>query len=372
MDNNKENTRKILTSISILFIVALAIFKYDVLVEALRYVFQLVSPFLLGMAIAFIFNIPMSIIEEKILDNIFHMRKGRRVVAYLLTLIVSIVVFAFVLLLVIPELVDTIASIFDMLPGSFEELKEWLSIMFSSYPSLVEDIKSLTIDAQAIETEMLAFIQSSGLAYLSSGVDVFSKMIGALANFFIAFVFSIYLLLQKEVLVRQIYSLLKVTLPNQKVSKISYVYTLSVSTFKKFFTGQFLEALILGGLFFISMSILRLPYALLISILISVTALVPIFGAFLGCIIGILLIVVVNPTSALIFLVLFLVLQQLEGNLIYPQVVGGSIGLPSIWVFVAVTLGASIMGVVGMILFIPISSIIYALLKEFVASRSKS
>lgn len=371
--NTKNNELKKLSMVILsVFIVSIIIFKYDALMMVLNYLFQLVYPFLLGAAIAFIFNIPMNVIETKVLEEQLKLKKGKRIIAYLLTLFISIAIFILILLLVIPELTNTFISIFEMLPSSIEEIKEMLVIIFKDYPNIVYDINYFNIDVNEIQTELISFIQRSGFGYLSDGIGMFSKLLSVLLDIFIAYVFSIYLLMQKEVLVRQLFSLLEVCVNKQKLVYITHVYELSIKTFNKFFTGQFLEAIILGVLFFITMTIFSLPYSMLISIVISITALVPIFGAFIGCIIGIFLIVVVDPASALLFLVIFLVLQQLEGNLIYPQVVGNSIGLPSIWVFVAVTLGAAVMGIVGMILFIPITSILYTLLREFIQQRRKS
>ena len=155
------------------------------------------------------------------------------------------------------------------------------------------------------------------------------------------------------------------------MDKTLEVASLSYKTFSSFVTGQCLEAVILGTMFFIVMSVLRFPYALLVGVVIAFTALIPIFGAFIGCVIGTFLMLVSNPMQAVAFVILFLVLQQIEGNLIYPHVVGGSVGLPSIWVLVAVTVGGSLMGVVGMLIFIPLSSVVYALFREVVYKRLK-
>lgn len=153
-------------------------------------------------------------------------------------------------------------------------------------------------------------------------------------------------------------------MPEKIVNKITYVAKLSNETFSNFITGQCLEALILGTMFFVTLSIIRLPYALLIGVLIAFTALIPIFGAFIGCIVGAFLMIMVSPMKALIFVIVFIVLQQIEGNLIYPKVVGGSVGLPSLWVLAAVTIGSSLMGVAGMLFFIPFTSVIYTLVRD--------
>ena len=175
--------------------------------------------------------------------------------------------------------------------------------------------------------------------------------------------------MQKERLGRQVRKVLQAFMPAKRVARVIYICSLSYRTFSNFITGQCIEAVILGTMFFIVMSIFQFPYALLVGVLIAFTALIPIFGAFIGCIVGALLILMVNPMQALMFVIMFLILQQIEGNLIYPHVVGNSVGLPSIWVLVAVTLGGNLMGVAGMLIFIPLMSVAYALFREWVYRR---
>ena len=204
---------------------------------------------------------------------------------------------------------------------------------------------------------------------LGSTFNVASTIIGTFTNFVIGLVFAIYLLLQKEKLGGQFKRVLYSFVPESKADYFLEICQLSSNTFSNFISGQCLEACILGLMFFVSMSLLHMPYAMIISMLIGVTALIPIFGAFIGCGVGVFLILIVSPIQALWFLVLFLVMQQIEGNLVYPHVVGNSVGLPSIWVLMAVTLGASTMGVLGMIINIPLFSIVYALLRQTVRRR---
>jgi predicted PurR-regulated permease PerM len=195
------------------------------------------------------------------------------------------------------------------------------------------------------------------------------SIFGGMIDFFLGFIFSIYILAEKEKLGSQIRKLMYAYLPEKVVSKILSVCSLSERTFSRFLSGQCLEAFILGSMFFIVMVIFQFPYALLISVLIGFTALIPIFGAFIGCVIGAFLILMVNPLTALLFILMFVILQQIEGNFIYPRVVGGSIGLPSMWVLVAVTVGGSTMGIAGMLIFIPMFSVLYTLLREAVNRR---
>ncbi len=196
-------------------------------------------------------------------------------------------------------------------------------------------------------------------------------VINGVMTFFIGFVFAIYILIQKETLGRQCIKVMNAFFPKKVVDKIYNVCSLSHKTFSKFITGQCLEALILGMMFFVSMTIFRLPYALLVGVLIAFTALIPMIGAFIGCAVGAFLILMVNPMQAVFFIILFLVLQQIEGNLIYPHVVGNSVGLPSMWVLFAVTVGGKLMGIVGMLVFIPLMSVLYTLFRELVNKRSQ-
>lgn len=207
---------------------------------------------------------------------------------------------------------------------------------------------------------------------LNSTLDLASSIIGGVVGSVVAVVFAAYILLQKERLGRQFRQLLYAYLPEHHADRITEVGTLSYRTFSRFLSGQCLEAVILGCMFFLTMSILRFPYALTISVLITVTALIPIFGAFIGCIVGAFLILTVDPMQALWFVVLFLILQQVEGNLIYPHVVGSSVGLPSIWVLAAVTIGGSVMGIAGMLIFIPLCSVFYTLLRHSILNRLRA
>lgn len=204
---------------------------------------------------------------------------------------------------------------------------------------------------------------------LDSTMSAARNIVSGVTTFAIAFVFACYILLQKERLYVQVKKILYAYIPEKRVQKILSVCSLTYKTFSSFLAGQCLEALILGMMFLVVMTIIRLPYALLIGVLIAFTALIPIFGAFIGCVVGAFLILMVDPMKAVLFVIVFLILQQIEGNLIYPKVVGNSVGLPSIWVLAAVSIGGSLMGVVGMLVFIPMVSVLYALLRESVLER---
>ena len=248
-----------------------------------------------------------------------------------------------------------------------------LQEVFDDNPQIQEYIASVDFsnwDWNSIVTKIANALGSGIGSVVSSTVSVATNVFGIVFDVVIAFVFSVYLLMQKEILAEQGNRLICAYLPQNICEQIRKVLGILHKNFSKFISSQCLEAVILGVMFVLTMTILRLPYALLVGSLIAVTALIPIVGAFIGCFVGAFLILVENPISALMFIVLFLVVQQLEGNLIYPKVVGNSVGLPAIWVLVAVSVGGSLFGVIGMLVFIPITSTVYSLLREDVNERN--
>lgn len=253
--------------------------------------------------------------------------------------------------------------------NSLPKIQKWLEQTFQDQEEIVDYIKNLEFDWQNWLNTIKDFAWSGAGSVLSYTMSATMMVVNGVMTFFIAFIFALYILIQKENLGRQGKKLITAVFPKKVVEKILSVCSLSYKTFSKFITGQCLEALILGMMFFVCMTIFRLPYALLVGVLIAFTALIPIVGAFIGCFVGAILILMVNPMQAVFFVILFLILQQVEGNLIYPHVVGSSVGLPSIWVLFAVTVGGKLMGIAGMLIFIPLVSVLYSLLREWVNHR---
>ena len=245
----------------------------------------------------------------------------------------------------------------------------WAEKQFAAYPEIYSWLESLTVDWESLLASAVDFVRSGFGNVVSSTISATKSIVSAVSAVFVAAVFAVYVLLQKEKLGLQCRKSLYALLPEQSAGKIVEICRLSHRVFSSFITGQCIEAVILGAMFFIVMTVLRMPYALLVGCLIAVTALIPIVGAFIGCAVGAFLLLMVSPMQALAFVVMFLVLQQVEGNLIYPHVVGSSVGLPSIWVLAAVSVGGSLMGVAGMLLFIPLTSVLYTLFREFVYKR---
>lgn len=343
--------------------------------NALQFLFGLIFPFILGCGLAFLLNIPMRPIE-RLLQKIKVKHRGWiRPVALLITLLCVIGVIAGVMWVVVPQVAETGASVRAQFPAFLRSTQEWLSELAVRYPDLgsASTFLSEKLDpgSSGLMSSVMSWLSDALGRVLSSSLSLATGLFSGVVNFFIALVFALYILAGKETLGRQVGHLMEAFIPGRWHQRIRALAALIDRTFSGFFAGQCLEACILGFLFFVAMSIFRLPYAVLIAVLVGFTALIPVFGAFIGCVVGALLILVHNPMQAVFFVVLFLVLQQLEGNLIYPRVVGSSVGLPAIWVLLAVTMGGSTFGVVGMLLFIPGMSVCYALLRSATRRRLK-
>ncbi|MDD6307624.1 MAG: AI-2E family transporter [Clostridiales bacterium] len=369
MELTKQTKKHIMQILAFAILLYCGIEHFDVVINAVRFILGIIMPFLVGGVIAFIFNVPMKKIEKHLFAKNKKMEKWRRPLAYLLTLLLVIGIIVLVLVVVIPELGNTISMLVAQIPVAFDAVAEWANDMLKEYPALEPAVAELDINWSSVSASVVDFIQSIASGLVSSGVGFFSGVVSGVATFVIAFTFSIYVLFQKERLQRQAKQILYALLPEKVTEKVISVASLSNQIFSNFLSGQCVEAVILGTLFVITMTIFRMPYAMLTGIVIAITALVPIFGAFIGCVVGMLLIVMVNPIQAIWFLILFLVLQQLEGNLIYPHVVGNSVGLPSIWVLAAVTIGGNLFGIAGILIFIPLCSVLYALFRDFVKMR---
>lgn len=329
----------------------------------------ILSPFLIGGAIAFILNVPMRAIERHLSPKNRKADKIRRPLALVITLVAFAGVIALASNVIAPGIKDAVLSIAEQLPAAYDRLQAQILVWENYLPQLEAFIIDLNIDWKSISQKIIDLAQSWGSDLLSTGSGFIGNVVSAVSAFIIGLIFSFYLLFQKEKLSRQGRQVFYALLPGAYADRVLEVLRLANRTFSSFLSGQCLEAVILGTLFVIAMTLFRLPYALLVGVLISLTALIPIVGAFIGCGVGALLIAITDPWKALIFIVLFLVIQQIEGNLIYPHVVGSSVGLPSIWVLAAVTLGGELMGVAGMLLFIPLCSVLYALFRSFIKNR---
>lgn len=374
MNLNRETMKKLMLLIAFTILLLVGVQRLDAVFGALGFLWGIGFPFVLGGAIAFILNVPMTALEgwlfpqEKTAKSKLG-RKLARPLSLVLAIVLVLGVISLVIFVVVPELGATVVSLGATVEAFLPKAQEWLEDIFSYNEQIVAWIDSLEMNWEKIMETAWNFFRSGAGSVLSSTMTVARTIISAVTNFFIGFVFACYVLLQKEKLGEQCRKLLTAVFPGKQVDYILHVCSLSHRTFSSFITGQCMEAVILGAMFFVAMNLLRFPYALLVGVLVAFTALIPIFGAFIGCVVGAFLILMVNPAQALGFIVLFQVLQQIEGNLIYPRVVGNSVGLPAIWVLAAVTVGGNLMGILGMLIFIPIVSVLYALLREWMYGR---
>ncbi|MFR2880150.1 MAG: AI-2E family transporter [Lachnospiraceae bacterium] len=375
MDLSNVSIKKIRELIVFTALLVVALWKFDVVLDVLKTIGQIIFPFILGGAIVFVINVPMSFLEKKIFENVKKenkaARKLARPVSLLLTIVLVVGVIALVMIGVIPQLTKTMGSLMINITDFIPQIKIWIRDFFHDNREIMKLVDQVQFKPDQAIRWGISLLGNGAGNMMNTTMSAVGSVVSGLATFFIAFSFACYVLFQKEKLHVQIRKVLFAFLPKQKADAFLKVCSLTYRTFANFLTGQCLEAVILGCMFVVTLSILRMPYALLIGVLIAFTALIPIFGAFIGCAVGSFLIFMVSPKQAIIFIIVFLVLQQIEGNLIYPHVVGESVGLPSIWVLAAVTIGGNLMGIVGMLVFIPLLSVVYTIFRKVVYQRLK-
>lgn len=361
----KQRHREILLLGTLLIVIYTAVQHADLVWGLLLALLKILQPFLFGAGLAFILNVPMRFFETKVFGGMKKAKSLRRPLSLLIVLLLVALVIYLMVALMAPEIKRAIESIILLAPKAFAKLNQWLLQYDIDLSEYVQSMLQ-TPDQIKNQLDQLLNLALKG-AVFSTGV--IGAVYSSVLQFFFTVMFMIYFLFAKERLQRQLTRVGFAYLPKKTMDRLLEVGSLTLRTFSSFISGQCLEALILGGAFFLCMTIFRFPYALLISVFISVTALIPVLGAWIGCITGALLILMVDPMQALLFVVMFIALQQLEGNLIYPHVMGNAIGLPSLWVLLAVVLGEGLLGIVGMLLFIPLTSVIYTLLRQHVNQR---
>ena len=375
MDLSKMSIKKIRELIVFTALLVVAVWKFDVVLGVLKTIWDIIFPFVLGGAIAFLTNVPMSFLEKKIFENVKKknkiVRKLKRPISLILTIVLVVGVIALVMFGVIPQLTRTMGTLVTSINDFIPQMQSWIGEFFHNNQEIMNLVDQIEFDPDQAIKWGISLLGNGAGNMMNTTMSAVGSIVSGVATFFIAFSFACYILFQKEKLHIQIRKVFFAFLPRQKADTFLKVCSLTYRTFANFLAGQCLEAVILGSMFVVTLSILKMPYALLIGILIAFTALIPIFGAFIGCAVGSFLIFMVNPQQAILFVIVFLVLQQIEGNLIYPHVVGESVGLPSIWVLAAVTIGGNLMGIVGMLVFIPLLSVLYTIFREFVYLRLK-
>lgn len=369
MLNLKENKKEIMELILFTIVVIFFFINISEIWKLLEYIIAIFMPFIVGAMIAFVLNVLLNVIEKGIKKlnrkNNKIINRIKRPVSVLLTFIIILAVISLMLGLLIPELKNTT----ELFTKNFDSYKEQSIVLLDKVGIKRKTINKLNNNIENMTKELTDYISDNKEEVMKTSLGVASTVAGTITSLVLGIVFAIYILLKKEDLRRQIKKVMRAYLPEKKEKKIIEISELSNKIFGNFITGQCLEAVIIGVLCFIGMLLLNIPYASTISVLVGFTALIPVFGAFIGTIVGAFLILMVSPTKAIIFIIFILILQQLEGNLIYPKVVGKSVGLPGIWVLVAVTIGASVYGILGMLISVPLCSILYSIIRTNVNDK---
>lgn len=336
------------------------------------YIFSILSPILIGIALAFMLNIPMKFFENKVLRSLDNSKKTfakklKRPLAILITLFIVFGIILTLIFFVVPQLSHSISTLINILPSSISSIEKSLSSSLHS----TDLFNKIWPTFANIWNEILSAITSVTGSVITNIVNLTIGITTTIVNFFMAFILSIYMLASKEKLLHQCKKLIYAFIPLKHSNRIMEVVHISNKMFSAFITGQFIEAIIIGVMCFVGMTICGMPYSILISIIIGVTALIPVFGAFIGIIPGIFILLTVSPATAFWFIILIIVIQQIEGNIIYPRVVGNSLGIAGIWIMISMLIGADTFGLIGMILGIPLFGVFYTILSRVVNSKLK-
>lgn len=361
MNLNKKNTKQIILLISFAAFMLWVVLNYKLFIDLAGFIIKLIMPIIVGIAIAFIINVPMKQLERKLfkIDKRKH-KKVIRIISLLLSILLILGIVILVMFLIVPEFIEAVINISKSVPKSYEWINDIIDKIESLYPFITNQIKN--IDVKSI---IDSSIVSAG-NIVSLVISFLSSLISRVVVFFIGFIISIYILIDKENLARQSKKVLTAFFSKEVSLEVTKIVKLANSTFSSFLTGQCLDAFLTGFEFFVILSLLKMPYALILGFLFAITALIPYVGAFITLVIGAVLVAVSNPVNAIWYVISFFVVQQFDDNFTYPRIVGGSVGLPALWALVAVLIGGSIFGFIGMIISIPIASILYSLLRDFV------
>lgn len=358
-----------------IILILIAIFSYwglnnfDKLLGVINTGYKVLEPFILGGVIAFVLNILVNKIEKYLNKWIKNRRfKLVRFISIILSLLIFILVIVFTAFLLIPELIENIQMLMGSVPGLIGDAQNFILKLLDKYPDIQNEISKMFAESGNVST-----IISNVLNYFITGaIGFIGSLVSSFITIFTAIIFAIYMLAQKEYLIRGTKKVLYSLLNKKRADKLVEIGTLANKTFSKFISGQCLEAIILGGLMFIAFTISGFPYALMLAVLTAITSLIPIFGALIAMVIGAILIGIGDPVQAIIFVIVFQVVQQIEGNFIYPRVVGASVGLSPLWTLLAITVGGNLFGIPGILLGLPVASVLYALIKELVNVRLKN
>ncbi|MBQ2767977.1 MAG: AI-2E family transporter [Clostridia bacterium] len=369
-----HSTRRAMLLIAFGVLLFLLVLNLAQVWEFLRRCYFVLSPLVLGLAIAFVLNVLMRSFETRVFafmakSNRPILRRLCRPVSLVATILSILIVVALILRVIVPGIEDTVNSLLTTLPSFAERCLKWITEKLVEYNISAELIAELQVDWNNFFGVVFDALKNGTGSVFAFAAGLTTSVFGGLINFFIGLILAIYILLQKEKIARFLDRALSAFLPDAVTEKIEEIARLSNQTFSNFITGQLLEAVILGVLCFIGMLIFRFPYAGVVSVLVAVSALIPIFGAWIGGGVSAFLILMVSPIKALLFLIFLLVLQQLENNLIYPRVVGKQVGLPAILVIAAVLIGGELGGFATILISVPLCSVLYTLFRQLIEYR---
>lgn len=377
MELDKKTIKKLVGIISFGIILFFLLQNFSLVKEGFDKIMKILSPFLIGAGLAFILNLPLNYFERKLFkpkkgkDGKFKQSKLKRPISIFLSICLILLIVSLVIKIIIPQIINVLIMFAMDVPEIAYNAKEYALDLTKQYPDLSSQIQSIEINWDNVLTDIFGLIKNLASSVVTSSIGFVVSLIGGIVNSIVAIIFAIYILLSKENLELWLKNAIKAYFSEEKAKSIIDIYYLSKKTFYNFITGQFTEACILGILCFIGMFILRIPLAASVSVLIGVTALIPIVGAIVGMLVGAILILSVSLMKALVFIIFLLILQQIETNIIYPKVAGSMVGLPGILVLLAVAVCGSLWGITGLIIGLPAVSVIYTILRQDIENRLK-
>lgn len=362
----------------LVFLIAFAIAFYMLLANikavggVIGYIVGIAMPLVMGVFIAFILNVPLNCIERRLFKskNQFVV-KIKRPASIVLSLVIVVAIIVGVLWLVIPELVKTVQLLVDIFPDFAEKVKDKVLVVYNDYPEIKSVVDLVNKNKEEITGTLMDVAQNAATGIVGSTFGFITAFFGGVVNVVIGIIFAIYILANKEGLKVTFSKILRAWFPEHQTKKLLHILSVADDIFAKFVVGQFTEAIILGTLCMMGMLLFKFPYAAMVGALVGITALIPIVGAFIGAGVGAFMIMMEDPIKAVLFIVYIIILQQIEGNLIYPKVVGSSVGLPAMWVLAAVTVGGGLAGIFGMLVGVPLASTVYFLMRENVNAHCK-
>ena len=377
---NKFSIKKIILIMLGLIIFYLAIKNIAVVTSYIGTFISYFTPFILGAALAFVINVPMTKIEGFLFKKVPDDPKTKlqkcasalkRPVSMLIALILVFGAIVLAGVIIVPQVASGLESLAAALPGAMDRLQEWIASNAHRINVVENLMNKVDLDLDSVGRELANTAKGWATAILDSGFSTVSNIVNGIFQFVIGLVFAIYILLQKEKLGRQGKQIVYAAFSEKTADKIMYITGMTRDVFKGFISGQCVDGIINAILFFIILTILGIPYAVMLSIFSGFMAMIPIIGSFIGAGVGVIIVLIMDPSQVLYFIIMYIIVQQIDGNVIYPLIAGNSMGLPSIWVLMAVTVGGSMMGILGMILFIPICSVLYKLTRHYVLRRLK-